>query len=332
MTQQLFSYIPSKDSDTLTFIGQNTGPDVLTAFNRVEVPSNKNAAFITCVGGGGAGGNGAGGFGISTYPTPLAGGAGGGSGGSLMMYVPTLFLPKILYVKAGTGANANLGYAGTGSYVMFRPDSSYQSMNIICYSTAGNNGTYGTSNGTTPAGGSGGFGAVYLRGSNYSTFSGKTGGSGGVSAAGPVLKYFDGNLNFVGGGAGGGGFLLTGAGAGSAYSGASTSFINSNYSQVGVIPDILGAPSGSSASSVASVTGNKGLNFKQNLNINNNYITNIFSNIFSGGLGGGGRAAADGGVGGDGAYGCGGGGGGASTTWGSIGGNGGPGFVTITFL
>ena len=286
-----FPYPWSKDpGQTRRFLGLGAA-----IYQPYEIPLGANFLSIIVAGGGGSGGSGF----SAAAAAARGGGAGGSSGALTRMTVPTVFLPKTLYVFAALGGASG---AGGDSFVAFDPSSA------TSFTLIRSNGGLAGGNGSGTAGGTAGAvaGATSVATSGpysslgpYQTLAGQAGAAGGAQtgvAGGAVT--FGANGIFVSPGAGGGGTT-------------SADFAGGNITGSGLMPTVLGGLAGSNA-------GAGGFEL-------------WLPPTFGGGGGGGASNAGVGGAGGAAGPGSGGGGGGGGTT-GGTGGRGGPGFVLITAI
>jgi hypothetical protein len=290
-----------------------------------DVPDEADMLFILAHGSGAAGG----GAGASAAATAAGGGKGGGSGALTKLLIPTMLLPKRLYVspgngtKGGTGqvrggAAATDGQAGNSSYVTLTPS----------IDDANNTSGYVIKSGQTPAtGGQAGSGATAgSTGGAAETIcsvasapitnmglmvslAGQAGANGGSAAAGSDLTNSS-NNPMANGGPGGGG---VNAGTTVSRGGQITSLFPFTFP---------------SQPSTAGANGVDGYTWSQMLD-----VLEFWPGMSSSGNGG--TANTSNGVGGKGGQagpGCGGPGGGASngaSSIGGAGGDGGKGFVII---
>ena len=174
-----------------------------------EKPKRIHTIVITCIGGGGGGRSG---WCLDT--TGRSGGAAGGSGGFTRVIIPAMVLPDVLYVSVGRGGaggasatvsgTANLGSAGSGSYVSIAPSTA--AIYLACFANGGGGGI------TTGAGtNAGGLAAVVATQANclmsglgqFFALAGQTG-SQGTTAGGQSITYPTTGLLLSGGGAGSG--------------------------------------------------------------------------------------------------------------------------------
>ena len=295
-------------------------------------PKNCKFAYMVCVGGGGGGGGGR-----AVDGTNLAyGGNGGTSAGISKLLISTMFLPDVLYLKAGHGGlggiggqgiqNGDSGSNGGESFICVAPFDPPSSANTVLRAKGGVGGPGGTSAaaGTTVANTPitaqechlSNFGINQFLGGGNATAGGINAGATGPTTTNPP--------NVISGGAGGGGVGATIAGTGGAV------FLGTN--------SIFAPDNGTSL--VASTQGvenaSNGLNYGLNLNAyTTDVITSRFPLITTGGTGGTGNAGgANGTRGACGGFGSGGGGGGGvnGSAIAGNGGNGGPGLVMIVCI
>jgi hypothetical protein len=272
-------------------------------------PKGSTISNILTIGGGGGGG---GGF-SSAGNLDKGGGGGGASGGISSLFIPSFFLPDVLYILAGDGgqggATATIGTAGGISYVSLSP--SITAPNVVIQSNTLAAGGGGAGTATTAAGGTGGtiatitaFGTL----GKFSAIAGQTGASApsGIGNTAGTATTAWASIP-ISAGASGGSTTGTNVAGGPITPQAATSFTYLNW------PNAAGAVA--AAGGAAAGNGSAGVN-----------IWKPFRS--SGAAGGGTSTTAGGGVGGGAGIGSGGGGGGAGVT-GGRGGNGGPGMVLI---
>jgi hypothetical protein len=309
-----FNNLPNKiDTNTFVFYA-NTSTSTSGSFQAWNVPEYASFLHFTVIGSGAGGGGGCGG-------TPQASGRGGGGGGApgglVAVSIPTILLPKTLYLQVGyggapgTGSNnqalgGQSGQSGTISYVCLYPEINPGSVLI-------------QSSNTAPGGGGGGFGA---------------------GTAGTAITIADSlNLKWLGivgntvaqlgasaGGLGNGGSvtytgLLTGGAGGGGKSGTAVNGSTGGSVTMASINAYVTTAINGGAAGIGAAGGNGSSGY---------FSWKPF--IATGGAGGGGGAIGvnNGGNGGKGAYGCGGGGGGAAGNVGGTGGAGGDGLIIIT--
>lgn len=274
-------------------------------------PRGANFVYIIGVSGGAGGG-----AGVNTSTT--SGGGGGGAGGGLVFgLLPSLLLPDVLFVAAGTGgiggktSGAN-GANGVSSMVSTEP-STATSQGMLFSTGTPLAGSAATASAGGAAGAGGSFSLQPLVSTMFRGVNGQSGTAGGApTAAGTALVLPTTGLITTGGTGGGGsngatcfdGGQIPGAGLGSEF-----------------LPTVLGgiAASGATAAIPGLTT----------------TVSRMFGILQFGGTGGGGANNTAGGnasSGGRGSPGCGGGGGGGANTTNTTvgaGGDGGPGFVII---
>jgi len=290
-----------------------------------QKPASCRFVYMLCIGGGGGGGAGRRNPGVAT-----CGGGGGGCSSITRMMVPAIFLPDVLYIQVGAGGAGGDGDAtniqsdgasGNLSYISVQPNST--AVNIICQSgnAAAGGGIGGRSNGSIASSG-GSAGTAWTAATTILEFAyfrstiGRIGANAGNTTVPPSNITVSATGVPLTGGAGGGG---TSAGTATENGGS----INASK--------LNPAISGGLADSATNANGKAGFS----LMIPTNSGKTPTPMFFTGGSGGGSTttAGANGGDGGDGAYGCGGGGGGASNETGvpaGDGGKGGDGLVIIT--
>jgi hypothetical protein len=310
-----FNDLPNKiDTNTYLFYANASG-SVSGSFQAWNVPEYAAFLHFTVIGGGGGGAGGCGGAGLTVG---RSGGGGGAPGGIVAVSIPTILLPKTLYLQVGyggapgTGSNNNAiagqsGQGGTISYVCLYPEINPGSVLI-------------QSSNTAPGGGSGGVSVSGATGTAITiadvlnlkwlgivgnTVAQLGGGTGGVGGNGASVTY----TGLLTGGAGGGGKPDS---SNNGSNGGSVTMANINAY-------ITTAINGGAA----------GVNPAAGSNGSNGYFSwKPF--ISTGGAGGGGGSiSANGGNGGKGGFGCGGGGGGAAGVIGGTGGPGGDGLIII---
>jgi hypothetical protein len=302
-----FNNLPNKTDQNTYLFYANASSSLSGSFQAWNVPEYATFLHFTIVGGGAGGGGGCGG---TSLAAGRGGGGGGAPGGLAAVSIPTILLPKTLYLQVGyggapgTGSNNQAvagqnGQNGTISYVCLYPEINPGSVLIQSSNTEPGGGGGGSAAGTAGT-------AITIADTTNLKWLGIVGNTVaqlGASAGG--LAGNGGSVTYTGlltGGAGGGG-KVGGAANGSSGGSVTMASINSY-----VATAINGGAGGVSASG-------------------SNGSSGYFSwkpFIATGGAGGGAGAAVsfNGGDGGKGAYGCGGGGGGAA---GNIGGSGGPG-------
>ena len=299
-----FNNLPNKtDQNTFVFYANASG-STSGSFQAWNVPEYASFLHFTVIGGGGGGGGG------GTTGNAF-GGLGGAPAGIVAVSIPTILLPKTLYLQVsygGTGGQGNInangspGSSGSISYVCLYPEINPGSILIQSSNVAAGGGGGGTS-----------LSGQLVLASNIviaDVLNLKWLGIVGNTVAQTSGVTTDTSVTYAGlltGGAGGGRRALPGG--------------NQTMTSINayVTTTINGGAAGVSAN------GSPG---------NNGYFSwKPF--IATGGAGGGGGAtgAFNGGRGGNGAFGCGGGGGGgggATTVSGGQGGNGGDGLIIIT--
>ena len=299
--------LPNLDNNNFVFYYVGT-----SVWQTWEKPRGCKFIQIFVLGGGGGGGAGA----TGVVGSQRSGGAGGGSSAISRLFIPTSYLPDVLYInvgRGGVGGSPTAGVGGNGtagelSYVSVLP-STIATNTILGSSTGGaGGGNGGNINSSNAAAGIAG--TIFTPANNgylsyfcyTSLIAGVIGGSGGnVNGAGSIAAI----SSIVTGGSGGAGVQ------GTARSGA-------NITGSGFVPTING---GSLTNLTQADSGFTSFNEKLN--------SLRYPLFFTGGAGGYSNTTASGGDGGNGSYGSGGGGGGGGTT-GGRGGNGGNGLVLIT--
>ena len=278
-----------------------------------------NWIFMLGVGAGGSGGCGY----TNIGGADGGGGSGGGSGGQGSLFIPTIFVPDVLYIQCGTGginvtANA-AGVNGSNTYIAIEPYTTANPLTTFLLCPGGTGGGFGVSGGSGQVGGAAGaaptLGGNVLAGKGFfSAYVGQAGGIGGAAGASPTS-----NVSFPVTGL----MVTGGAGGGSA-----TAAVFSNGASITLATATNGSeffytlPGGVAGSgSTPGTAGQTGITLK-------NFLMN------TGGTGGGSSSDTSGsnsGQGGGGAPGCGGGGSGGAklTGMGTFGGDGGDGFVWI---
>jgi hypothetical protein len=290
-----------------------------------NVPRNASMLYAICVGGGGSGGGG------QTSGTGVVGGGGGGvgSGGMGRLLIPTIFLPRTLYLLPGAGglgvAAATLGNAGARSIISVQPSTSLQtSCQILVSGTAAaTGGAAGAASATAGA-------AETLATNSLTAFSGLG-----------IWTAIAGQIGSASGASGGAGVAVSGGAAGIPVSGGAGGGTTNTTTGDG----IGGAVTGQALALVPTVAGGAAAGGRGQDGFNRGQMTfsaNLMANLsreimaFTGGSGGG--AAHGGGVGGQGGAGAfgsggggGGGGGGTGGGTGGRGGEGGPGFIYLAW-
>ena len=246
----------------------------------------------------GVGGGSSGACGANTAATNV-GGAGGGSGGQTCVWIPSFFVPDVLYVQCGAGGqhpttlvSGQTQQGGGPTYVAIEPSTTLTANMTVLLANGGVAGAVTGGAVATIAG------MPQAARGFYTFFVGQSGGAGGAagSGSGSNVGYPTTGLMVQGGSGGGGGGNPTGGTGGS----------RTVPAGVPINDFFLPAQSGGTAASGAIPAGAGGSGV-----IVRNFIMNY------GGLGGGGASDTSGGVagaGGEGAPGCGGGGSGGSTT------------------
>jgi hypothetical protein len=319
-----FNHLPNKlQQNIYTFYANansgSSGPS--GSFIAWNVPETAAVLHFLVIGGGGGGGSGhfslAGGGNTS-------GGAGGAAGGLITATIPTVLLPKTLYLQVGQGGEGgapvgtafgntaptvgNPGRNGTRSYVCAFPEINAGSIILLSSTTepgGGGGGVAGTSTTGTAISI-----ATFNSGLRWAGLTGNVitptaGGATAAAGAGGSVTY----AMLPTGGCGGGGY-----GAGAVRNGGSVTLTN-------ILSLMSATVTGGSGTATAGATGGTG----------NAGVFRYAPFITTGG-GGGGNSAGTGGVAGDGgpgAYGCGGGGGGAALGASGRGGSGGGGLIII---
>lgn len=256
----------------------------------------------------GAGGSGAGGA-TGVTSTSRSGGGGGSSGTNIRIFTPSIWLPDVLYLRAGRGglspaANTG-GSVGITSYVSVHNPTTAAG-DVLASSVPGNGGAI-ASGGSAPAAQASSGLSAWLNMGFVNTSAGLAGVSGGVNTNGSNISLASATaVSPATGGSGGGGC-----------SAANANFAGGTVSGPG-IPTIAGG-------TTVGNPGNLGYRHLAHLDASQIRTQSFF---FTGGTGGGSSAAGTGGKGGDGSYGSGGGGGGGGIT-GGAGGRGGDGFIII---
>jgi hypothetical protein len=306
--------LPNK-SDQNTFIFYaNASSSISGSFQAWNIPEYATFLHFTVIGGGGGGGGGCGG---AAAASGRSGGAGGAPGGIVALSIPTILLPKTLYLQVGFGGTPGTGstsqavtgqggQSGTISYVCFYPEINSGSILI-------------QSSNTAPGGGGGGGSgasvvgtAITLTDTSSLKWLGivgntvtQTAASAGNTTTTPTSVTYAG--------------LLTGGGAGGTKPANVAGTIGAGITMTSIGSYITTTIAGGAGSS----TGVGG--------VGSNGFFSWKPFISTGGAGGGGTSFnALGGSGGVGAYGSGGGGGGTSTGTGGTGGDGGEGLIIIT--
>lgn len=308
-----FGHLPSKiDQNTFVFYANASG-SASGSFQAWQIPEHAAFLHFTVIGGGGGGGGG--GF----YTGAGRRGAGGGApGGLVAVSIPTILLPKTLYLQVGLGGKGGdrgttyqtqAGNGGNGeiSYVCLYPEVNPGSV-IIQSSETPAGGAVGANN-ISPTAGT----AITIANTNNLKWLGIVGNTVAQTAGGAGSTTAPGSVTYAG--------LLTGGGGAPGYAGVIGGAI------------IMTSINGYNNATVAG--GNEAIN-------EGNGNCGYFSwrpFIATGGSGGAASSVASrwGGSGGDGAFGCGGGGAGNTTTnslpttgQGGYGGKGGDGLIIIS--
>jgi hypothetical protein len=309
-----FGHLPSKsDQNTFVFYANASG-SASGSFQAWNVPEHAAFLHFTVIGGGGGGGGGCGG---SSAASGRVGGGGGAPGGLVTVSIPTILLPKTLYLQAGYG-----GTPGAGSSNQAVPGQSGQSGTIsyVCLYPEINPGSVLIQSSNTAAGGgSGGFNSTAATGTAITIadvlnlkWLGIVGNTVAQTAGGTAPNSVGSSVTYAG--------LLTGGAGGGAKTSGTNGSAGGSITMTSINAYVTTAINGGAGGvSAAGSNGTSGY-----------FSWKPF--IATGGSGGGAGAAVsfNGGNGGDGAYGCGGGGGGAAGNIGGTGGKGGDGLIIIS--
>jgi hypothetical protein len=311
-----FNNLPNKTDQNTYIFYANASSSLSGSFQAWNVPEYAAFLHFTVIGGGGGGGGGTGGAGLTVG---RSGGGGGAPGGLVAVSIPTILLPKTLYLQVGyggtpgTGSNnaaipGQAGQGGTISYVCLYPEINPGSVLI-------------QSSNTAPGGGGAGLNNPALAGTTItiadttnlkwlgivgSTIAQLGGGTGGVGGNGASVTYT--------------GLLTGGAGGGGKPDSSNNGTNGGSVTMASVNAYVTTAINGGAAG-VNPATGSNG---------SNGYFSWKPFISTGGAAGGGGSISANGGDGGKGGFGCGGGGGGAAGVIGGTGGPGGDGLIIIT--
>lgn len=306
-----FNNLPNKTDQNTYLFYANASSSISGSFQAWNVPEYASFLHFTVIGGGAGGGGGVGGV---SQASGRFGGGGGAPGGLVAVSVPTILLPKTLYLQVGYG-----GAPGTGSNNQAVSGQSGQSGTIsyVCLYPEINPGS------------------VIIQSSNTAP-----GGGTGNQTAGTSITIAD-SLNLKWLGIVGNTVAQLGASAGGLGNGGSVTYTGLLTGGAGGAGKTANAVNGSTGGSVTMASINAYVTTAINGGAagvgaaGGNGSSGYFSwkpFIATGGAGGGGGAigANNGGNGGKGAYGCGGGGGGAAGNIGGTGGAGGDGLIIIT--
>jgi hypothetical protein len=306
-----FGHLPSKsDQNTFVFYANASG-SASGSFQAWSIPEHAAFLHFTVIGGGGGGGGGSGGTGLTVGRN---GGGGGAPGGLVAVSIPTILLPKTLYLQIGKGgsggtgsinnAQGQTGESGTISYVCLYPEFNPGSVLI-------------QSSNTAPGGGGGG--AFTGGGAGVAITIADTTNLKWLGIVGNTVAQTPGTSVQAGTGNGGvsvtySGLLTGGASGGGKIDNTNNGTAGGSITMTSINSYVTTALNGG-AGGINPAAGGDG----------NNGLFSWRPFIATGGAGGGGGSiSAVGGNGGSGAYGCGGGGGGTSGV-GLTGGAGGPG-------
>jgi len=305
-----FNNLPNKtDQNTYIFYANASG-SISGSFQAWNVPEYASFVHFTVIGGGGGG---AGGIGGTPFASGRTGGGGGAPGGLVAVSIPTILLPKTLYLQVGYGGtpgtgsnsqavNGQSGQNGTISYICLYPEINPGSVLIQSSNTE-------AGGGTVPNTGT----AVTIADATNLKWLGIVGNTVAQTAGGASAVGGGASVTYAG--------LLTGGAGGGAKPGSNNNGnAGGNITMTSINTYVATAINGGAGGTNPAV-GVDG-------------ISGYFSwkpFIATGGSGGGGGSvSANGGNGGKGAYGCGGGGGGAAGVIGGTGGSGGDGLIIIT--
>jgi hypothetical protein len=307
-----FNNLPNKtDQNTYLFYANSSG-SISGSFQAWNIPEYASFVHFTVIGGGGGG---AGGYGGTPFASGRQGGGGGAPGGLVAVSIPTILLPKTLYLQVGyggapgTGSNSQAvagqsGRNGTISYICLYPEINPGSVLIQSSNTE-------AGGGTVPNAGA----AVTIADVINLKWLGIVGNTI-AQTAGAASTVSGGNsVTYVG-------LLTGGTGGGGKPGGFNNGTVGGSVVMTSITSSITVTMAGGAGGSAVGGNGGDG--------INGFFSWKPF--IATGGTGGGAGStgAFNGGTGGKGAYGCGGGGGGAAGNIGGTGGAGGDGLIVIT--
>jgi hypothetical protein len=311
-----FNNLPNKSDQNTYIFYANASSSISGSFQAWNVPEYAAFLHFTVIGGGAGGGSG---FFSSGSAQTQTGGGGGASGGIVTVSIPTILLPKTLYLQVGYGGKGGAAQTISGSGL----DGQSGSLSYICLCPEINAGSVLIqSSNTAPGGGLGNStvgSAITIADTTNLKWLGivgntvaQTAGTAGGNSSNTVTPITYAGL--LTGGGGGGGIRNTGI-AGTGGSIAMTSIGD-------FITTTIAGGTGNNPASGDSTAGSVGY-----------FSWKPF--IATGGAGGGGQGGTTitfaGKSGGKGAYGCGGGGGGAGRYISSgAGGDGGDGLIIIT--
>jgi hypothetical protein len=308
-----FSHLPNKiDANTFVFYA-NATTTTSGSFQAWNVPEYASFLHFTVIGGGGGGGGGCGGV---PNASGRVGGGGGAPAGLVAVSIPTILLPKTLYLQVGyggapgTGSNnqaiaGQSGNAGTISYICLYPEINPGSVLMQSSNTAPGGGVGGSVTGATGT-------PITIADTTNLKW---------LGIVGNTVAQTAGGASAVGGGASVtyAGLLTGGAGGGSKPASNNNGNAGGGITMTSISAYVTTAING----------GAGGTNPAAGSNGSNGYFSWRPFIATGGAGGGGGSVSANGGNGGKGAYGCGGGGGGAAGTIGGTGGSGGDGLIII---
>src|SRR5208337_1491292 len=139
--------------DIRYFEGDSQGTN-LQVWQTWKKPRGTNWIFMLGVGAGASGG-----CGCNTDTANSGGGGGGGSGAQSLVFIPTIFVPDILYIQCGIGGqqpsplvSGAAGVGGSNTYIAIEPYTTANPLTTFLLAQGGGGGT----SATISAGGGGG--------------------------------------------------------------------------------------------------------------------------------------------------------------------------------
>ena len=318
-----FNNLPNKTDQNTYLFYANASSSISGSFQAWNVPEYASFVHFTVIGGGGGGGAGY----YSSAFISGSGGGGGAPGGLVAVSIPTILLPRTLYLQIGKGGDGgpaaitdpqvgSSGQNGTISYVCLYPEINPGSVLIQSSLTEAGGGAGGASSGASATGT-----AITIADVSNLKWLGIVGNTvaqtaGSAGAAGSTGNLSGGTVTYAGllTGGGGGGNMRTGTPGGGNGGRVSlisiAAYVNTDNAGLG----------GDAFNLTSAAAGGRGF-----------FSWKPF--IATGGGGGAGYSITGATIapdGGDGAYGCGGGGGGARQSAPSKGGKGGDGLIIIS--
>src|SRR5208337_1225944 len=140
--------------DIQYFEGDSQGTN-LQVWQTWKKPRGTNWIYMLGVGAGGSGGCGY----TNIGGADGGGGSGGGSGGQGSLFIPTIFVPDVLYIQCGTGginvtANA-AGVNGSNTYIAIEPYTTANPLTTFLLCPGGTGGGLGSAGGSGIGGAAG---------------------------------------------------------------------------------------------------------------------------------------------------------------------------------